>query len=85
MTPLFVKSHLTRLIQLADVVAYCLNWGHVPYGSVVEMTEVRRPDIIPLAQMIWNRKYTFVDQRTDEPFPSIYFIDDPRPSSMKTL
>lgn len=77
--PFFVHSDLTTAVQLADIVAYCLNWG-VRLNRMVKPT---RPDVVPFGQRAFDLKY--VGQRAFEPdgLPrpvyGLTYIDDLRP------
>lgn len=51
--PLFVHSDLTTIIQVADIVAYAINWGLRLSG----MKEPARPDLAPLAQEVRLMRY----------------------------
>lgn len=77
--PFFVHSDLTTAVQLADIVAYCFNWG----TRLSKMTEVTRKEIEPLADMAFNMRY--VGKRFDErdgkewPVYGVFYMDDLRP------
>lgn len=77
--PFFVHSDLTTAVQMADIVAYCLNWG----TRLRRMTEPTRADIEPFARLVFNMRY--VGRRFDEtgekewPCYGIFFLDDLRP------
>jgi hypothetical protein len=77
--PFFVHSDLTTAVQLADIVAYCLNWG----TRLNKMTEPTRPEIEPLARIAFDMRY--VGKRFDEadgrewPVYGVFYADDLRP------
>ncbi len=48
--PFFVHSDLTTAVQLADIVAYCFNWGI----RLNKMDEATRPEIEPFAELAFN-------------------------------
>lgn len=76
--PFFVHSDLTTAVQLADIVAYCFNWG----TRLNKMTEPTRPEIEPFAQIAFNMRY--VGKRLDEqdgnewPVYGVFYVDDLR-------
>ncbi|HEV7938426.1 MAG TPA: DUF3800 domain-containing protein [Solirubrobacteraceae bacterium] len=51
--PFFVHSELTPIIQLADVVAYIINWGL----RMPRMPEVARAELKPLADKVFGLRY----------------------------
>jgi hypothetical protein len=51
--PFFVHSELTAAIQIADVMAYILNWGL----RLDSMPEPARPELKPFADKIFNLRY----------------------------
>lgn len=76
--PFFVHSDLTTAIQLADIVAYCFNWG----TRLNRMTEPTRADIEPFARLAFDMRY--VGKRVDEagtewPYYGVFYLDDLRP------
>ena len=77
--PFFVHSDLTTAVQLADIVAYCFNWG----VRLNNMTEPTRREIEPLAEVAFNMRY--VGKRFDEtdgrewPVYGVFYLDDLRP------
>ena len=77
--PFFVHSDLTTAAQLADIVAYSLNWS-VRLNRMVKPT---RPEIEPFGQRAFDLRY--VGHRTDEangqvwPVYGLTYIDDLRP------
>ena len=83
--PFFVHIDLTTVVQIADLVAYCLNWGFRLKG----MTEPTRPEIEPLARMVYDMK--FVGQWYDEasqqekPLYGIFYVDDLRPKPEREI
>ena len=82
--PFFVHSDLTTAVQLADIVAYCLNWG----TRLNRMTEATRLEIEPYADEIFQLRY--IGQRASGadravwPTYGILYIDDLRPSDERT-
>lgn len=77
--PFFVHSDLTTAVQLADIVAYCFNWG----TRLNKMAEATRREIEPMAEMAFNMRY--VGKRVDEsdgkewPVYGVFYLDDLRP------
>jgi hypothetical protein len=77
--PFFVHSDLTTAVQLADIVAYCFNWGI----RLNKMDEATRPEIEPFAELAFNMRY--VGKRFDEAdgkewaVYGIFYVDDLRP------
>ena len=57
--PFFVHSHLTPQIQLADLVAYTVNWGL----RMPRMTEPVREELIPYADQIFDLRYIGRERR----------------------
>jgi hypothetical protein len=52
--PFFVHSDLTTLIQLADILAYIINWG---FRASPKMKEPTRPEIVPYAMKVAGMQY----------------------------
>jgi Protein of unknown function (DUF3800) len=81
--PFFVHSDLTTAVQLADIVAYCLNWGL----RLKNMTEPIREEIKSLADRVFNLRY--VGKRIDEldlqewPVYGVFYLSDLRPKIQK--
>jgi hypothetical protein len=78
--PFFVHSDLTTAVQIADIVAYSLNWGLRPN----RMDQPTRPEMEPFGQRAFDLRYT--GQRPDasreellRPVYGITYIDDLRP------
>lgn len=78
--PFFVHSDLTTLVQLADIVGYCLNWG----GRFNQrMTQPIRTEIKQYADVILRMQYR--GKRMDDmglrewDTYGIFFLDDLRP------
>lgn len=77
--PFFVHSDLTTAIQVADIAAYCLNWGL----RLAPMTKPVREELRPYAQQVFDLRY--VGKRMNEkdgrewPVYGIVYIDDLRP------
>lgn len=83
--PFFVHSDLTTAVQLADIVAYCFNWG----TRLNKMTEPTRREIEPLAQAAFDMRY--VGRRFDEsdgqvwPVYGVFYLEDLRPRQERGL
>jgi hypothetical protein len=77
--PFFVHSDLTMVVQIADLAAYCLNWGLRLKG----MTEPTRTEIEPLARMVYDMKFVgkWFDETSqqEKPLYGIFYVDDLRP------
>jgi hypothetical protein len=79
--PFFVHSDLTTAVQLADIVAYSLNWGL----RLNRMVQPTRPELEPFGQRAFDLRY--VGRRASEvddqiwPVYGITYIDDLRPKS----
>jgi hypothetical protein len=78
--PFFVHSDLTTAVQVADIVAYSLNWG----TRLNRMSQPTRPDMEAFGQRAFDLRY--IGQRPDtwkadvlRPVYGITFIDDLRP------
>lgn len=77
--PFFVHSDLTTAVQLADIAAYCFNWG----TRLNKMTEPTRPEIERFSQIAFDMRY--VGKRFDEkdgnewPVYGVFYLDDLRP------
>jgi hypothetical protein len=66
------------MVQLADIVAYCFNWGL----RLKRMTEPTRSEIEPFAQLAFEMRH--VGRRSDEtgrdwPCYGVFYLDDLRP------
>ncbi len=84
--PFFVHSELTPAIQLADVVAYIINWGL----RMLRMPEAARAELKPLADKVFGLRYQGkrvpVARRISarkEPIWGIAYIEDLRPHGEK--
>ncbi len=77
--PFFVHSDLTSLVQVADLIAYIINWG-VRVGS---MSRKRREELDDLAAMVCALRHRAVLEKkgTDFIIWSFAIIDDLRPRS----
>ena len=79
--PFFVHSDLTTAVQLADIVAYSLNWGL----RLNRMIKPTRDEIMPFSQRAFDMRY--VGQRASEtdgktwPIYGITYLDDLRPKT----
>ena len=77
--PFFVHSDLTTAVQLADLVAYCLNWA----GRLKKMDEPIRDEIKPFVDQVFAMRY--IGERPDDlgervwPIYGIFYLDDLRP------
>ena len=80
--PFFVHSDLTTVVQLADIVAYCFNWG---IRLQPKMTEPTRAEVEPFAKLAFDMR--FVGKRFDEtdgkewPCYGVFYLDDLRSRS----
>jgi hypothetical protein len=76
--PFFVHSDLTTAVQLADIVAYCFNWG----ARLNRMTEETRSDIEPFSKLAFDMRYVgkrFDEIGTEWPYYGVFYLDDLRP------
>jgi hypothetical protein len=77
--PFFVHSDLTTVVQIADLAAYCVNWGLRLKG----MIEPTRAEIEPLARMVYDMKFVgkWFDEgsQQEKPLYGIFYVDDLRP------
>jgi hypothetical protein len=77
--PFFVHSDLTTAVQIADIVAYSLNWGL----RLQRMHRPTRPEMEPFGQRAFDLRY--VGHRRSEadggmwPVYGVIYIDDLRP------
>lgn len=77
--PFFVHSDLTTAVQIADIVAYCLNWG----WRLNRMERPVRPEMKPFAELAFSLRY--IGQRPSDagdhiwPVYGVTYIDDLRP------
>lgn len=77
--PFFVHSDLTTAVQLADIAAYCFNWG----TRLNKMTQETRSDIEPFAELAFAMRY--IGRRFDEndgrewPTYGVFYLEDLRP------
>ncbi|RIH81626.1 DUF3800 domain-containing protein [Calidithermus roseus] len=78
--PFFVHSDLTTLVQVADLVAYCLNWGWRLPGK---MTRPTRPEIEPYGQAAARLAYRGRPRKGRDgrrrPVYGICYLEDLRP------
>ncbi|RKZ29495.1 DUF3800 domain-containing protein [bacterium] len=73
--PFFVHSDLTTGIFLADLVAYCLNWGWKDYNQATPP----RPEIGKFVRVILKMSYTkniLTENGISYQTKSIFFLDD---------
>lgn len=77
--PFFVHSDLTTMIQLTDIIGYCLNWG-ARFNQ--KMIEAVRPEIKPYAlnalDMQYRGKHSDETGRQWDTY-GVIFLDDLRP------
>jgi len=82
--PFFVHSDLTTVVQIADLAAYCVNWGLRLKG----MTQPTRTEIEPLARMVYDMKFVgkWFDElnQQEKPLYGIFYVDDLRPKRERT-
>ena len=87
--PFFVHSELTPAIQLADIVAYVINWGL----RTSRMTEPARDELRPFADKVFDLRYQGKEIPVGPRRPlirkkriwGITYIDDLRPQGEKPL
>jgi hypothetical protein len=83
--PFFVHSDLTTAIQLADIVAYSINWG----VRLNRMNKPTREEMVEFGQYAFDLRY--VGTRPDEEIGQerimygITYIDDLRPRNEKRI
>jgi len=82
--PFFVHSDLTTVIQLADIVAYSLNWG----TRLNRMTKPTRPELEEFANAAFNLRYVGrrqdVQNGDDRPVYGVFYLDDLRPRNERS-
>ena len=83
--PFFVHSDLTTAIQLADIVAYSINWGF----RLNRMTKPFRPEMVEFGQYAFDLSYKGKrqDEENDQ-IRSIYgitYFDDLRPRNERVF
>lgn len=81
--PFFVMSDLTTATQIADIRAYCINWGL----RIPNMTEPTRPEMEPFGRRVQGLRF-FVHRYFEEdgrewPVFGFNYIDDLRPKMEK--
>lgn len=81
--PFFVHSDLTTAVQLADIVAYCLNWGfRFPW-----MTKPPRLEMKRYGQQVFDLRYVGkrFDQRDGREWPiyGLTYLDDLRAKTQR--
>jgi hypothetical protein len=81
--PFFVHSDLTTLVQVADLVAYCINWGWRLEGKTLKPTRV---EIEPFAVMVGEMAFAGHQRKGGKTWPLHGFchITDLRPSRERT-
>jgi hypothetical protein len=81
--PMFVRSDLTSLIQVADLIAYVIAWGVRIPGR---MTRPYRQELRPFADAVLALRHKAVRQEDSGPFYvwSFAVIDDLRPAAEKS-
>jgi hypothetical protein len=82
--PFFVHSELTAAIQIADLIAYIINWGL----RLDSMPEPARSELKPVADKIFNLRYRGREvlpgpdwKKRGKPTYGIAYIPDLRPRS----
>jgi hypothetical protein len=80
--PFYVRSELTTMIHIADIVAYIINWGY----RTGPINEPAREEMLPFGKYI--REMTVTTETTDGEGKtwrmwSIHFIQDLRPSGAR--
>lgn len=55
--PFFVHSDLTTMVQIADLIAYIINWGFRLSGGAHPMTHPRREELDPFATLVARLRY----------------------------
>lgn len=83
--PFFVHSDLTTAIQLADIVAYSINWG----VRLNRMAKPMREEMEEFGQYAFDLRYVGKRQDEENEQPRILYgityIDDLRPRSEKNI
>lgn len=83
--PFFVHSDLTTAVQLADIVAYCFNWGL----RLNKMSQPTRAEIEPFAKMALDIRYEGVrpteDGQGERRQYGVFYLDDLRPKWQREL
>ena len=67
-----------QVCPIADLAAYCVNWGLQFKG----MTEPTCSEIEPLARMVYEMKFIgkcFDENQQERPLYGIFYVDDLRP------
>lgn len=79
--PFFVHSHLTTLVQIADIVAYVVSFG----VRVANMSRPARQELEPLATAVCDLRHRATRERRGDPFYvwSFAVIDDLRPKDQQ--
>jgi hypothetical protein len=82
--PVFVHGDLATVVQLADLVAYCTSWGI----RLNAMTRPAREELRPLAELVFNMRYTGVrfdeTEGRERPVYGMFYLDDLRPRYERT-
>jgi hypothetical protein len=85
--PFFVHSELTPAIQIADLIAYIVNWGL----RLDRMPELVRPELKPYADKVFNLRYQGREVplkrrfgKRGRPMWGIAYIPDMRPRFERT-
>ena len=76
--PLFVHSDITTPVQIADIVAYSLNWGL----RLRRMVEPTRPEMEEFGRLAHSLMY--ISRKGTRNNYSIIYLDDLRPKSERT-
>lgn len=80
--PFFVHSDLTIGIQLADLVAYVLSWGH-PFDRKGSLMPRSRPELVPYVEQVMSLR---IDSRVNgQKSEGVYVVYDlrSRPEKVK--
>ena len=77
--PFFVHSDLTTAVQLADIVAYTLNWG----ARLKHLAKPTRAEMEPFGRRAFDLRCTGHRETDNQNWPvyGIIYIDDLRPKS----
>lgn len=79
--PMFVHSHLTTLVQLADLIVYIISWAVRIKGMIAP----ERDELAELAESVRHLRYRTTVENQDGEFErwSFVYIDDLRPRREK--
>lgn len=83
--PFFVHSDLTTAVQLADLIAYTLNWGL----RLNRMEQPIRPEMGPFGQLAFDLRYVgqraWGEEDRLRPVYGLVYIDDLRPRDARVV